>query len=140
MKALLIITLSILLSCGGPQSAEYQSVVDLYPKQAEAAGLLQLGGVEEIEGELCRTMGECKSVVSDSWFQFYDVAENGEFDNRADFAIFFILHENQFKALGVYTPEEAIKVITDHCKNHNVETQGFIHFAEPVKVRGDNET
>lgn len=141
MKAVIIITLSIFLSCAGLeiQANDYKSAADLYPKQAETAGLLQLGGIEELDGDLCRTMGECKSVINDSWFQFYDVAENGDFDNEADFAIFFMLYENEFVVLGLYTPEQAIEIITDHCKKHDVETQGFIHFADPVKIRKDNE-
>ena len=144
MKALIIIALSMFLSCAGPQvvgqqSDGYKSIVDLYPKQAEAAGVLQLGEVEEIEGSLLRTFAECKSVKTDSWFQFYDIAENGEFDNEADFAVFIVLYKDQFKAIEVFTADEAIKIITDHCKKYNIEIQGFIHYADPVRIRYDNE-
>jgi len=139
MKALIIITLSIFLGCGGLQAAEYQSIVDLYPKQAEAAGVLRLGEVEEIDGSLIRTSAECKSVMTDSWFQFYDIAVNGEFDNEADFAIFMMLYENEFRVIELFTIDEAIEIITDHCEQYNIETRGFIHFADPIKVRKGSE-
>jgi len=140
MKTLSIITICIFLSCVDLEAAEYQSIVDLYPTQAEAAGVLRLGEIEEIEGSLLRTVGECKSVNTDSWFQFYDVAVNGEFDNKADFAIFLILRENKFEVVWLYHDiTQAIEIITEHCEENNVETQGFIHFADPIKVRKGNE-
>ena len=139
MKPLIIITLSILLSCVSLQAADYKSLVDLYPEQAKEGQFIQLGETVELKGYLWRVTGECKSVVYDIWIQFLDSTAYGELDNKPDIAIRIILEDNQLYVANSYTIDEAIEAIKAHCKKHDIEMKGFIHFAEPVKIPNDNE-
>ena len=89
MKTIILIGTIILVGCVGLQAADYQSIVDLYPVQAQAAQIVQIGGTIEIEGCAYRVVAECKSVNEESWMQFIDtdIAGAGELDNEPDFAI-----------------------------------------------------
>ena len=139
MKPLIIITLTILLSCAGLQAADYKSVVDSYPQLAKEAGIIQLGKTIEIDGYLYRVMGECKSVVEDIWIQFIDTTVPGPIDNDPDFAARIVLYENELIMVDVYEIDAGIEIIKAHCEKHNIEMKGFIHFADPVKIPNDNE-
>jgi len=121
------------------QDTEYKSAVDLYPEAAKKAGIIQLGETQEILGYEYRVFAECKSINADIWIQFIDTTVVEEIDNEPDFAVRIMLYEGELLMIDIYEVDYALEVVKYHCEENNVEYKGFIHFADPVRIRGDNE-
>jgi len=109
---------------------KYKCFAELYPELAEKQHIAALNksyvyddGVEYF------LLAECKHMVRDSWFLWFDVSNmspNGKLDGFCDTTISLLLVDGQL-IVRALPCDHAYEIVHNYCKENNINFKEFVH-------------
>ena len=127
----ILLTISILcIVFTASADGEYRCLCELHPNECADGGMAVLGGTTTQDGITYRILAEAKPPVSEVWFQWVDMAPQGEtLDGKCDFVIALILKTDGLY-IQKYRCEEMDAVIVKYCQTNGLRVDEILHTAK----------